>query len=61
MYLGDIRPLSYALLAVALTGAGDAFAAWKYGVKRAWKLHFYVTFSVVVLVVPLSLLLNSSS
>jgi Domain of unknown function (DUF4267) len=61
VYLNEIKALSYALLAVALTGAGDAFAAWNYGVKGAWKLHFYATLLVVVLVVPLGLLLDSSS
>jgi hypothetical protein len=61
VYLDELKALSYALLAVALTGAGDGIAAWKYGVKEAWKLHFYATFLVVVLLVPLGLLLDSSS
>jgi len=61
VYNNDIKILSYALLAVALTGGGDAFAARKYGVKGAWKLHFYATLLVVVFVVPLGLLLDSSS
>jgi hypothetical protein len=61
VYLDDIKALSYALLAVALTGAGDGIAAWKYGVKGAWKLHFYAILLIVVFVVPLGLLLDSSS
>lgn len=61
VYLDEIKALSYALLALGLAGAGDAAAAWKYGAKGAWKLHFYATLLVVVLVVPLGLLLDSSS
>jgi hypothetical protein len=61
VYLDELKALSYALLAVALAGAGDGIAAWKYGVKGAWKLHFYATLLVVVFVVPLGLLLDSSS
>jgi hypothetical protein len=61
VYLDDIKALSYALLAVMLTGAGDGIAAWKYGVKGAWKLHFYATLLIVLFVVPLGFLLDSSS
>jgi hypothetical protein len=60
VYLDEIKALSYALLALGLAGAGDAIAAWKYGVKGAWRLHFHATLLVVVLVVPLGLLLDSS-
>jgi hypothetical protein len=60
LYLDEIKVLSWVLLAIGVAGVVDTTAAWKYGLKEAWKAHFYPTV-LTAFVVPIALLLGSGS
>jgi hypothetical protein len=57
VYLDEIKVLSWVLLAIGVAGVADTTATWKYGVKGAWKVHFYPTV-LAAFVVPVALLLE---